>query len=58
MGPTEITHTQDPRRAAAVGRRSVQALDCRQSRDWPDRRRSVPAPGPRSRRRLAAAGGS
>src|SRR5712671_4459961 len=29
-GPTEITHAQDPRRAAAVGRRPVQAADCRQ----------------------------
>jgi hypothetical protein len=52
-GPTEITHAQDPRRAAAVGRRPVQPADCRQSRDWPDRRRSVPAPGARSRCRLA-----
>ena len=42
----------------AVGRRPVQAPDCRQSRDWPDRRRSVPAPGARSRGRLAAAGRS
>ena len=29
-GPTEITHAQDPRRAAAVGGRPVQAPDCRQ----------------------------
>src|SRR6185312_1279034 len=57
-GPTEITHAQDPRRAAAVGRRPVQAPDRRQSGDWPDRRRSVPAPGTRSRRWLAAAGPS